>query len=433
MVLHPDPVAEQRPAGERRGRVDRQHADPLAPARAAPRPARGRRRLADPGRAGEPDDLGRAGVRRERRPSTSRSCGDVVLDQRDQPGHRARRRPPRARSTQRPGPTSRGTPGRGHPRRHARDAAASSASPWPPPPHSAAAPMPPPRRCSSSARCSTIRAPDIPIGWPSAIAPPLTLTLSGVDAELAHRLDADRRERLVDLDQVEVGDARGPPCRSAVRDRVGRLRAAASVRAGDLAVRRRSRPATVSPSSSALALLITTTAQAPSEICEAEPAVIVPSGLNAGRSLASDSAVVSPRMPSSSRTTTGSPLRCGISHRHDLVVEQRRSSARRRPAGASGRRTRPAPRGSCRAGRCSRRSTRPSGRGRRRRYSAVVAPSSRRSSTVAVLEALARRRAAGAARWSSTPCRRPRRSRTRRPGSAGRPARWRPARTGRPC
>ena len=57
VVLHPHPVAEQRAAGERRGRVDRQHADPLAR-----RPQRGderrrRRRLADAGRPGEPDDL----------------------------------------------------------------------------------------------------------------------------------------------------------------------------------------------------------------------------------------------------------------------------------------------------------------------------------------------------------------------------------------
>ena len=69
----------------------------------------------------------------------------------------------------------------------------------------------------------------------------------------------------------------------------------------------------VRPSSSALALLITTTAQAPSEICEEEPAVIVPSLVNAGRSLPSDSTVVSPRTPSSVVTTIGSPLRCGIS------------------------------------------------------------------------------------------------------------------------
>ena len=66
-----------------------------------------------------------------------------------------------------------------------------------------------------------------------------------------------------------------------------------------------------SPSSSALALLITTTAAAPSEIWDAEPAVMVPSLLNAGRSLDSDSAVVSPRTPSSVVTITGSPLRCG--------------------------------------------------------------------------------------------------------------------------
>ena len=39
----------------------------------------------------------------------------------------------------------------------------------------------------------------------------------------------------------------------------------------------------------------------------------VPSLLNAGRSLPSDSAVVSPRTPSSESTTIGSPLRCGIS------------------------------------------------------------------------------------------------------------------------
>ena len=70
-------------------------------------------------------------------------------------------------------------------------------------------------------------------------------------------------------------------------DRVGRLRLQAES----------SGPATtpcapisasqVRPSSSALALLITTTAAAPSEICEAEPAVMVPSLANAGRSLAS--------------------------------------------------------------------------------------------------------------------------------------------------
>ena len=47
VVLHPDPVAEQRPAGERAGRVDREHADPLAPGPQTPDQRGGRRRLAD--------------------------------------------------------------------------------------------------------------------------------------------------------------------------------------------------------------------------------------------------------------------------------------------------------------------------------------------------------------------------------------------------
>ena len=66
------------------------------------------------------------------------------------------------------------------------------------------------------------------------------------------------------------------------------------------------------PSSSALAAVMTTVAAAPSEICDALPAVIVPSLANAGRRPPSDSAVVPGRTPSSVSTTIGSPLRCGI-------------------------------------------------------------------------------------------------------------------------
>ena len=53
-----------------------------------------------------------------------------------------------------------------------------AASPWPPPPHSATAAVEAPRRRSSSSAVSATRAPDMPTGWPSAMAPPLTLTLS---------------------------------------------------------------------------------------------------------------------------------------------------------------------------------------------------------------------------------------------------------------
>ena len=62
------------------------------------------------------------------------------------------------------------------------------------------------------------------------------------------------------------------------------------------------------PFASATALSITTTAAAPSEIGEAVPAVMVPSGRKLGRSLASDSRVVSARTPSSAVTTV-SPRR----------------------------------------------------------------------------------------------------------------------------
>src|SRR4029077_4663881 len=111
---------------------------------------------------------GVTGVRRERGHHLAEQRR-IVLDQRDQAGDRPR------------GALA-GAPGEGAdvPRgasAHAWGTRTISASPCPPPPHSAAAPTPPPRRLSSRARCSTIRAPDMPTGWPSAIAPPWTFTL----------------------------------------------------------------------------------------------------------------------------------------------------------------------------------------------------------------------------------------------------------------
>ena len=67
---------------------------------------------------------------------------------------------------------------------------------------------------------------------------------------------------------------------------------------------------------------MTTTAAAPSEICDAEPAVIVPSLANAGRSRPSDSTVVSARTPSSSLNSIGVALALRDRDRDDLVVEQ---------------------------------------------------------------------------------------------------------------
>ena len=141
-----------------------------------------------------------------------------------------------------------------------------------------------------------------------------------VDAELAGGRDADRGERLVELDEVEVGGG-DALLLAGLGGRVGGLQLQRRVGAGDHAVRAdlgepaRGRAPRPWPCSSRRRRT------APSEICEAEPAVMVPSLLNAGRSLASDSAVVSPRTPSSWRDHDRVALALRDLDRHDLVVE----------------------------------------------------------------------------------------------------------------
>ena len=173
----------------------------------------------------------------------SRSSRRAVLDQRDQPGQRARVAVARGRDQVRgigrvgaPRPRAAPDGGAAASATGGHGTRSSSASPWPPPPQSAAAPRPPPRRRSSWARCSTIRAPDMPIGWPIAIAPPLTLTLSGPTPRSRMDWMRDRGERLVDLDQVQVGHAQ-PGLAERAGDGVRRLRLQRVVRAGHHAVR----------------------------------------------------------------------------------------------------------------------------------------------------------------------------------------------------
>ena len=79
-----------------------------------------------------------------------------------------------------------------------------------------------------------MRAPDAPIGWPSATAPPLTLTRVLVDAEHPHRRDHDRGERLVDLPQVDVATARARPSRARRAPQRRGAREVAEVLVGDL-------------------------------------------------------------------------------------------------------------------------------------------------------------------------------------------------------
>jgi hypothetical protein len=82
---------------------------------------------------------------------------------------------------------------------------------------------------------------------------------------------------------------------------------------------------------------MTTTAQPPSDGWDAEPAVIVPSGLNAGRSLAGRSAVVPRRMPSSCSRVADSPLRPAVVHGHDLLGQPAFLGGRGRPGVRLGR------------------------------------------------------------------------------------------------
>ena len=97
-----------------------------------------------------------------------------------------------------------------------------AASPWPPPPHSATAAVDAPRRRSSSSAVSATRVPDMPTGWPSAMAPPLTLTLLLVDAQVVHRGQADGGEGLVDLEEVDGAEV-DPGLAGRLDDRPRRL------------------------------------------------------------------------------------------------------------------------------------------------------------------------------------------------------------------
>ncbi len=207
VVLHADPVAEDRAAGERAGRVDGEHADPVPAARAARGPARWWWSTCP--RPGEPVRPTTCAwpVCGASAAATSGSSSSPSSTRRDQAGDRARvtRRGPARPAPGRPGCVVASRPGQ-----HGRSLAApvddqrvalAAAAAQRRRAGAAAAPLAAPARASAPAGRR-----DMPIGWPSAIAPPLTLTIVGADAQLAGGLDADRGERLVDLDEVEVGD-----------------------------------------------------------------------------------------------------------------------------------------------------------------------------------------------------------------------------------
>src|SRR3954447_13086385 len=164
------------------------------------------------------------------------------------------------------------------------------AMPMPPPMQSVARPFLASRLPISNSSVVSTRAPDAPIGWPSAIAPPFTLTfevsqprsLLTAQACAANASFASIRSRSPMFQPAFLSAAReagiGPVPMIAGSTPAG---AQDTIRASG-----------VLPRLAASLAVISTTAAAPSLIPDALAAVTVPSLLNAGRSLPIPSSVV---------------------------------------------------------------------------------------------------------------------------------------------
>ena len=192
-----------------------------------------------------------------------------------------------------------------------------------------------PAAASSCSSETTSRAPLMPSGWPSAIAPPFTFTFSR--SRPSSRIDGEalRRERLVELDEVELADTSTPVRSSSLR----------TAGIGPMPITRGSTPATALPTNAPSGSTPSSRAfssrrdherrGAVVDARDAFPAVTVPPSRNAGFSAASFSALVSGR---------------GCSSRVDVADRRRARRRNARPlppppsAAATRARTRPDPR-----------------------------------------------------------------------------------------
>src|SRR5690606_31505573 len=184
------------------------------------------------------------------------------------------------------------------------------ASPWPPPLQMLARPNCTPRFRISWANVSTMRAPLAPMGWPSAMAPPLTLTISGSHSP-------SRVLTMVTTAKASLISTRP----MSLRPRPALASAFSAARCGTVAryggsaaavAQERTRTMGLKPSARALSSFMRTRAAAPSLMPGALPAVMQPLGSNTGRSLASFSRLVS-RRGASSVSTVSVPPRTGTS------------------------------------------------------------------------------------------------------------------------
>ena len=191
-----------------------------------------------------------------------------------------------------------------------------------------------------------MRAPLAPIGWPSATAPPLTLTLAGSSPSCAITATSCDRERLVDLEQIDVVQRTSRPSASTRRTAstgvistyfgARPLVACATMRRDGA----RRAPARASADAS-------TSAAAPSLTGGALPAVTVPSSLNAGLRRRSASSDVSARTDSSRVDDQRRlPFLLRHVHRQDLASKRPSRCGRRGLLVARRARSDPAPRAS---------------------------------------------------------------------------------------
>ena len=187
--------------------------------------------------------------------------------------------------------------------------------PCPPPMHIVSKANPPPRRFSSCSIVVRMRTPVAPIGWPSEMPEPLTLSRSSTSASFDAPAGQDREhlhgERLVELDQVEIVETE-----SGAREQLlHRAHRADAHRDG-------SQPAAAQPSRKPIGSSPSSSQAVLGDDQAGGRGVVLLAGVAGGdgavrhrscAARASVSAVVSARMPSSRSKTIGSPLRCGTS------------------------------------------------------------------------------------------------------------------------
>src|SRR5262249_33471239 len=209
-------------------------------------------------------------------------------------------------------------------------ASSNMAPPWPPPMHSVAMPWRTPRRFIALTRCSTMRLPLAPTGWPRPIAPPSTLSLSR-SMRPAAALTPNTFRQNVSSSQAarQASTCAAKASLSSHRP----ISPSASECRRRIAVEHKTGPSPMMDGSSADHSLSTILArgvspcvfiassdarithEAPSVICEELPAVTLPHGRSkAGLSVAGVSTVLSGRTPSSwSKTLPSRPKAGAIS------------------------------------------------------------------------------------------------------------------------